>query len=80
MTPWRTVVPRLIKRILVSDDRGVRFAVLQHEHTEKLPNSERTRKMVSFQLETGEPGRFVDAHTFELASTGERFSVSRKKI
>lgn len=54
------------------DARGMRFAVVRGEHVEAGQAAGRARKYVSVELETGEPGEFVDRDTFVLR-TGEAF-------
>lgn len=62
------------RRIDVRDGRGVRFAVFTSEQAEDNPDMGRPRKLMRFELETGEPGFFSDPETFVLSETGETFS------
>lgn len=70
---------RKSKTIRVRDHRGIMFKVFEREIEEILPFATSSRKLVQTELETGEPGRFLDPETFELKRTGERFVRVRRK-
>ena len=63
-----------IKAFRVQDTNGVRFTVFRREHTQQTDDGGPARKLLEFELDTGEPGSFVDENTFELTSSGERLS------
>ena len=67
-----------LKSYRVQDERGVGFVVFEREHTEESAPGGLQRKVFTFELETGEPGRFVDPDTFVLSHTGETFSIVRR--
>ena len=70
-------MPRVVRQTLVEDKNGTRFLVVEREYS-AAPVSGRKRTLIRYEFETGEPGDFIDADTFELASTGERFSRVRR--
>ena len=63
-----------IKTFRVQDTNGVRFTVFRREHTQVADEGGRARKLLQFELETGEQGSFVDENTFQLTRSGERLS------
>lgn len=70
---------RTLKSIPVRDRNGVKFKVFAREILESEPLDRAPRKFVRFELESGEPGKFLDQETFELSATGERFSRIRRE-
>jgi hypothetical protein len=64
---------RAVRAIPVKDKNGVRFTVFVREQAETIPILQRARKKFRYELETGEPGQFVDGDTFVLAESGELF-------
>jgi hypothetical protein len=72
-------MPRVVREFRVKDKNGIPFSVFEREYTETIPGTERIRKIIRYELETGEAGDFVDADTFVLGGTGERFVRVRRK-
>lgn len=70
---------RVVREFRVQDKRGICFSVFEREYVETIPGSERLIKRVRYELESGEPGDFLNAETFELCATGERFARVRRK-
>ena len=70
---------RVVREFRVKDGNGIPFSVFEREYAETIPGTERQRILVRYELESGEPGDFVDANTFVLAETGERFVRVRRK-
>lgn len=63
-----------IKTFRVQDTNGIKFTVFRRERIEPAGAEGQSRKYLQFELESGEPGRFVDEDTFELTASGERMS------
>lgn len=64
---------QIVKRVRVKDEKGVPFLVVEREIVDTIHGVQ--RKRYRFELENGEVGIFVDADTFVLSETGEKFSL-----
>jgi hypothetical protein len=62
-----------MSEIPVVDPHGDRAKVLVREFRQSVPGSPVERKLVAYELNSGERVQLLDNDTFILASTGARF-------
>ena len=65
--------PLKISEIPVVDPHGDRTKVMQREFRQSMPGSPVERKLVAYELNSGERVQLLDEDTFILASTGTKF-------
>jgi hypothetical protein len=69
--------PLRVTEIPVLDPNGDEVTVFQREHLQRLSVIGLHRKVVSYELDTGETVQALDEDTFLLAHTGEKFARIR---
>lgn len=66
--------PLRVTAIPVVDGNGDQLNVYRREHKSRLPVVGITRKMISYELDTGERVDSLDTDTFILKQTGEKLT------
>lgn len=65
--------PLRLSEILVSDPRGDRRTIHQRPYREALPGTDRVRKLVVYELSSGERLQMLDKDTFVSPRTGAKY-------
>lgn len=65
---------RTLREIAVENSAGDQLLVFEREVIARVPIVNRRRKMISFELSSGELVEYLDEHSFVLSETDEKLS------
>ena len=65
---------RTLREIAVENSAGEQLLVFEREVIDRVPIANLRRKMIGFELSSGELVEYVDEHSFILSETDEKLS------